>query len=105
MPGGQGLGYTADGPKGELDPGSRRYNAVWYRKTPDIASAVNDGNGPHCFSLPPGGVPEPARERLVAGARALLPPPFADIFAVEPHRSCKRSSTWKPRAWSTGASR
>jgi 2-polyprenyl-6-methoxyphenol hydroxylase-like FAD-dependent oxidoreductase len=85
MPGGQALGYTVAGPAGEVEPGARRYNGVWYRVTEDIADALTDAQGrPHRFSLPPGGVPGPVRARLVDDARRLLPSAFAEVFAAEP---------------------
>jgi len=85
MPGGQALGYTVAGPAGEVEPGARRYNAVWYRATEDLAATLTDTEGrPHRFSLPPGGVPEAVRARLVDDARTFLPPAFAEVFAVEP---------------------
>jgi 2-polyprenyl-6-methoxyphenol hydroxylase-like FAD-dependent oxidoreductase len=85
MPGGQVLGYTVAGPRGELDVGERRYNAVWYRKSPDLAAALTDGEGrTHPFSLPPGGVSAAARAKLVADAGHLLPPQFAQVFAAVP---------------------
>ncbi|WP_342250359.1 FAD binding domain-containing protein [Sphingomonas sp. OTU376] len=85
MPGGQTLGYTVAGPNGELEAGKRRYNCVWYRRTPDLAGALTDRSGRvHAFSLPPGGVRAQAQEQLVADAKALLPAPFAAVFAEEP---------------------
>lgn len=85
MPGGQALGYTVAGPAGEVEPGRRRYNGVWYRTVQDLAQTLTDADGrPHRFSLPPGGVSAAARARLVDDARALLPPPFAAVFAAEP---------------------
>jgi 2-polyprenyl-6-methoxyphenol hydroxylase-like FAD-dependent oxidoreductase len=85
MPGGQVLGYTVAGPGGELDTGERRYNAVWYRKSPDLPAVLTDNAGrTHPFSLPPGGVSPVARAKLVADAVHLLPPQFAEVFAAEP---------------------
>lgn len=84
MQGGQVLGYTVPGPQGELASGRRRYNCVWYRRVEDLDSALTDRDGRvHSFSLPPGGVSKNARDILVADARALLPPPFAEVFAAE----------------------
>ena len=85
MPGGQALGYTVAGAKGELEPGERRYNAVWYRSTADLVPTLTDRDGrTHPFSLPPGGVSAQAKEALVAAGRQLLPASFADVFAAEP---------------------
>jgi 2-polyprenyl-6-methoxyphenol hydroxylase-like FAD-dependent oxidoreductase len=85
MPGGQALGYTVAGAQGELTPGERRYNAVWYRTTPDLPATLTDRAGRvHPYSLPPGGVRPQAAHELLAAAHDLLPPPFADAFAAEP---------------------
>jgi 2-polyprenyl-6-methoxyphenol hydroxylase-like FAD-dependent oxidoreductase len=85
MPGGQALGYTVSGAEGELTPGKRRYNAVWYRTTPDLAEVLTDVDGRvHPFSLPPGMIRSDAVQELLASARDLLPPPFASVFLAEP---------------------
>jgi 2-polyprenyl-6-methoxyphenol hydroxylase-like FAD-dependent oxidoreductase len=85
MPGGQALGYTVAGANGELEQGARRYNAVWYRRTAELAYTLTDWKGEtHPFSLPPGGVTDEAKARLLADARRLLPAPFADVFSAEP---------------------
>jgi 2-polyprenyl-6-methoxyphenol hydroxylase-like FAD-dependent oxidoreductase len=85
MPGGQALGYTVAGANGELAPGRRRYNAVWYRRAPDLDDTLVDRDGrAHAFSLPPGGASDEAIARLLGDARQLLPAPFADVFSVEP---------------------
>lgn len=84
MSGGQALGYTVSGPRGELDPGERRYNAVWYRRDHDLAATLVDAAGiVHRYSLPPGAVSAQARSALVKAAHAQLPPPFAAVFEVE----------------------
>ena len=84
MPGGQALGYTVAGPAGEVDRGRRRYNCVWYRRVADLRAVLTDAGGrTHPFSLPPGGVDDGARHRLIEDAHRLLPPPFAAVFAAE----------------------
>ncbi|MBB5709953.1 FAD-dependent monooxygenase [Sphingomonas xinjiangensis] len=84
MPGGQALGYTVAGAQGELEPGERRYNAVWYRRTVDLARTLTDKEGrTHPFSLAPGRVSAQAKDALIAAARQLLPAAFADVFAAE----------------------
>ncbi len=84
MPGGQALGYTVTGANGELTPGQRRYNAVWYRTTPDLAATLTDRDGRvHPYSLPPGAVRVDAVQEVIASARAVLPRPFATVFAAE----------------------
>lgn len=85
MPGGQALGYTVSGAGGELTPGERRYNAVWYRTTPDLAATLTDRDGRvHSYSLPPSAVRPEAARQLLASARDVLPPPFASVFEAEP---------------------
>ena len=80
----QVLGYTIPGPSGELEAGRRRYNCVWYRRTDDLRAALTDVAGRHHpFSIPPGGIADAARERLVADAEELLPPPFAAVIVAE----------------------
>ncbi|WP_118134581.1 FAD-dependent monooxygenase [Oceanicella sp. SM1341] len=83
--GAQALGYLVPGPAGETAPGARRYNAVWYRRAADLAATLTDADGRrHPFSLAPGQLPAAARARLVAAARAALPPAFAAVVAAEP---------------------
>jgi len=85
MQGGQALGYTVAGSAGELHAGERRYNAVWYRKVADLDEALTDRDGRRQpFSLPPSGVSDTAKTTLIAEARELLPPSFADVFEAEP---------------------
>jgi 2-polyprenyl-6-methoxyphenol hydroxylase-like FAD-dependent oxidoreductase len=85
MPGGQALGYTVAGPGGEVEPGHRRYNAVWYRRDDEPAATLTDAGGrSHRFSLPPGAMTEVSRTRLIADAQAQLPPPFVEVIAAEP---------------------
>lgn len=45
MPGGQALGYTVAGPGGEVEPGRRRYNCVWYRRVADLHATLTDTRG------------------------------------------------------------
>lgn len=85
MTGGQALGYLVAGPRGEIEPGRRRYNCVWYRRVADLPGLLVDRRGePHLYSLPRGSVPTDVRDRLVRDARDLLPPPFAAIVEAEP---------------------
>lgn len=84
MEGGQTLGYLVPGPFGETAPGRRRYNCVWYRRVENLEECLTDKRGrAHPHSLPPGAVSEERRERLVADAKALLPPAFAAVVAAE----------------------
>ena len=66
---------------GEVDPGRRRINYVWYRNLdePGLDALLDDGEGGLRLSVPPGGVPEATVEKLRATARELLPPPLAVV--------------------------
>jgi 2-polyprenyl-6-methoxyphenol hydroxylase-like FAD-dependent oxidoreductase len=87
MPGSHILGYSVTGPQGEMLPGTRRYNWVWYRRVApaDLACLLTDATGrAHPFSLAPGQTPLVRAEALRADARALLPPAFAEAVLAEP---------------------
>lgn len=85
MTGGQALGYLVAGPRGEIDPGRRRYNCVWYRRVADLPGLLVDHRGqPHLYSLPRGSVPAELRDQLVRDAHELLPPAFAGVVELEP---------------------
>jgi len=87
MPGSQVLGYSVTGPGGEMTPGSRRYNWVWYRRvTPTrLGSTLADAFGrAHPFSLAPGQLPQAQVATLRSDAMTMLPPPFAAAVAAEP---------------------
>ena len=82
------LVYPIPGPAGEVEPGRRLVNVVWYRNYAagaDLADLLTDTAGrPHELSLPPGAVrPEHVAEmRAVATAR--LPAPVAGVVeAIE----------------------
>lgn len=80
------LGYSVAGPGGELQPGSRRYNWVWYRPVApaDLPGVLSDAAGhAHPFSLSPGQLPAARAEGLRDDGRALLPPAFAAAVAAE----------------------
>lgn len=81
------LGYSVTGPQGEMQPGARRYNWVWYRRVApgDLAGLLTDAAGrAHPYSLAPGQMPSFRVEALRAEARDLLPPPFAEAVEAEP---------------------
>jgi 2-polyprenyl-6-methoxyphenol hydroxylase-like FAD-dependent oxidoreductase len=81
------LGYVVAGPSGEMTPGARRYNWVWYRPVfiSGLPQVLTDATGTvHPFSLPPGGVSPDARDKLVALAAELLPAQFAAAVSAEP---------------------
>lgn len=86
MPRSHVLGYVVAGPHGETARGQRRYNWVWYRRAPDLASALTDPSGRvEHYSLAPGMVAESAREEMLLRARELLPEAFVEAIAAEPH--------------------
>ncbi|MGD8196014.1 FAD-dependent monooxygenase [Herbiconiux sp. P18] len=81
------LGYLVPGPAGEVTPGLRRYNWVWYRPvTLDALAAlmIDSGRPATDVSLAPGQLPAALREGLVDAAALELPPPFALAVAAEP---------------------
>lgn len=85
MEGGQVLGYLVSGPEGDTRVGHRRYNCVWYRRVANLPALLTDTSGrAHAYSLPRGFVPDAVRKQLVADARDLLPPPFAEVVELEP---------------------
>jgi 2-polyprenyl-6-methoxyphenol hydroxylase-like FAD-dependent oxidoreductase len=78
------LGYLVPGPHGEIQPGERRYNWVWYRTEDDLPSRLTDRNGlVHPFALSPGSVADGARDAMLIEARAQLPSAFAQAVAAE----------------------
>lgn len=75
------LGYLIPGPDGEIDPGERRLNWVWYDvlSADDADDALTDARGREReLSVPPGLLREEVREELYAGAER-LPPAFARL--------------------------
>jgi 2-polyprenyl-6-methoxyphenol hydroxylase-like FAD-dependent oxidoreductase len=78
--------YNMPGPDGEMSPGARRYNWVWYRPaTGALDGALMDSDGRvHRHSLNPGALSDERRQALRTDAEALLPPPFAAAIAAEP---------------------
>ncbi len=87
MPRSHILGYLVAGPGGEIAPGARRYNWVWYRPIAAgrLGDALTDRTGQvHPYSLGPGQMPPAQAQALVAEAQAVLPPPFAAAVAAEP---------------------
>lgn len=75
------LGYLIPGPDGEIAPGQRRLNWVWYDLVPDEAvdDVLTDARGiERDLSVPPGLLRDDIEDRLYAGA-ADLPPVFARL--------------------------
>jgi 2-polyprenyl-6-methoxyphenol hydroxylase-like FAD-dependent oxidoreductase len=86
-PGEHALGYLVPGPVGELEPGRRRYNWVWYRGLPDAdlaALMVRAGKPSFSSSISPRELAPVIRTQLVNAAVRCLPEPFALAVAVEP---------------------
>jgi len=86
--GSHALGYLVPGADGSLQPGSRRYNWVWYRRMRQsdgsLARALTDASDTtHQFSLPAGAMADDARDDLRCSAERELPPQFADAVAAE----------------------
>jgi 2,6-dihydroxypyridine 3-monooxygenase len=69
---------------GEVAPGRRRANYVWYRNldAAGLDALLGDGEGGRRLSLPPGGVSEADAEGLRAAAADVLPPRLAEVVAA-----------------------
>lgn len=82
----QALGYLVPGAQGELAPGQRRYNWVWYRHLAPAALArlMADAGRESALSLGPGQVPAAWAARLRADAARGLPPSFAAVVQADP---------------------
>lgn len=85
-PGAHALGYLVPGPQGQLEPGERRYNWVWYRKVtadslPDLLTDL--GGRTSEFSLPRGGLSDARLQQLRRDALEVLPPQFALVVNAE----------------------
>lgn len=81
------VGYLVPGAGGEVEPGHRRYNWVWYRPlTPDALRTVmvTSGRSPSSVSLAPGELDEDLRRDLREAATLRLPPPFVEAVLAEP---------------------
>ncbi|WP_258068858.1 FAD-dependent monooxygenase [Rathayibacter sp. AY1D2] len=86
-PGEHMLGYLVPGPAGEVEPGRRRYNWVWYRPlSEDALRGVMTASGrpPESVSLAPGDLAHDLRRRLEEDALDRLPPPLAAAVLAEP---------------------
>jgi 2,6-dihydroxypyridine 3-monooxygenase len=69
---------------GEVAPGRRRANYVWYRNldAAGLDALLGDGEGGRRLSLPPGGVSETDAEGLRAAAAEVLPTRLAEVVAA-----------------------
>ncbi len=85
MPSSHILGYLIPGQNGELTPGTRRLNWVWYVNIPSDAleEVMTDRDGiTRTFSVPPGAVREAQLRIMCEQARQLLPRAFADLITA-----------------------
>jgi 2-polyprenyl-6-methoxyphenol hydroxylase-like FAD-dependent oxidoreductase len=85
-PGEQFVGYTITGPNGDLRPGRRRYNVVWYRPA-DAAKALpalltDDSGVTHPISIPPPLIPRAAIAEMRAAAERLLAPQLRAVVRL-----------------------
>jgi 2-polyprenyl-6-methoxyphenol hydroxylase-like FAD-dependent oxidoreductase len=83
MPRSHVLCYLIPGAKGEIEPGARRLNWVWYWNVPepDVAEVMTGRDGKvRDFSVPPGQVRPELIARQNAIAEALFCPPFLALW-------------------------
>jgi 2-polyprenyl-6-methoxyphenol hydroxylase-like FAD-dependent oxidoreductase len=83
IPGGElAVSYPVPARDGDLRPGKRDYNIVWYRPTDATALADHntDASGRRHAQIPPPLIRQDVIEAVKADARALLAPSIADIF-------------------------
>jgi 2,6-dihydroxypyridine 3-monooxygenase len=76
------LVYPIPGLGGEVEPGQRLMNIVWYRNVPpeDFEDFLTDINGDvRSVSIPPGLVKEQDLTEMRADAKALLAPQLAEV--------------------------
>ncbi|MEJ7637384.1 MAG: FAD-dependent monooxygenase [Singulisphaera sp.] len=97
------LCYLIPGANGELEPGQRRLNWVWYWNVPEaeLAELLTGTDGrPRDFSVPPGQV----RPEYVAAQMQMRvstsPRRSPGSSRRRGSRSSSPSSTWRCRAWS-----
>jgi 2-polyprenyl-6-methoxyphenol hydroxylase-like FAD-dependent oxidoreductase len=85
-PGEQCLFYPVAGPNGDLRPGHRRCNVVWYRpanEATELAWLLTDERGvTHSISIPPPLIRRDAVAAMRAAAERLLPPQFRAIVRL-----------------------
>jgi 2-polyprenyl-6-methoxyphenol hydroxylase-like FAD-dependent oxidoreductase len=82
-PGEQFVAYPITGPNGDLRPGRRRYNVVWYRPADaakELPALLTDDSGvTHPISIPPPLIPRAAIAEMRAAAERLLAPQFRAV--------------------------
>jgi 2-polyprenyl-6-methoxyphenol hydroxylase-like FAD-dependent oxidoreductase len=85
-PGEQCVFYPVAGPNGDLRPGQRRYNVVWYRpadEARELPYLLTDDSGvTHSISIPPPLIRREAVAAMRAAAERLLPPQFQAIVRL-----------------------
>jgi 2-polyprenyl-6-methoxyphenol hydroxylase-like FAD-dependent oxidoreductase len=85
-PGEQCLFYPVVGPNGDLRPGRRRCNVVWYRPADEARELpwllTDDGGVTHSISIPPPLIRREATAAMRAAAERLLPPQFLEIVRL-----------------------
>ena len=82
----QMLGYPVAGPDGSMQPGSRRFNFVWYRPAEAggrLGELLTDTDGiRHELSIPPDRIRPQVVAAMCADSARLLAPQFADVVAA-----------------------
>lgn len=78
------LAYAIPGHNGNLEPGRRLLNWVWYtnykEESPEHIELMTDKDGKrHHITLPPGAIQQSVWERQKRKARDVLPPQFAEL--------------------------
>jgi 2-polyprenyl-6-methoxyphenol hydroxylase-like FAD-dependent oxidoreductase len=85
-PGEQFVAYPITGPNGDLRPGRRRYNVVWYRpadEQKELPALLTDDSGvTHPISIPPPLIPRAAIAEMRAAAERLLAPQFRAVVRL-----------------------
>ncbi|WPH03461.1 Hypothetical protein R9X50_00634100 [Acrodontium crateriforme] len=85
------LGYLIPAPpNGDLTPGKRRFNWVWYRNyekgSPELEELMTDVHGKrHAITLPVGGIQGQIWEKQKTYANEMLPPQFAEAVNKTQH--------------------
>jgi 2-polyprenyl-6-methoxyphenol hydroxylase-like FAD-dependent oxidoreductase len=85
-PGEQCLGYPVAGPDGDLRPGHRRFNVVWYRPADEACELpwllTDDSGVTHAISIPPPLIRREAIAQMRAAAERLIAPQMRDIVRL-----------------------
>jgi 2-polyprenyl-6-methoxyphenol hydroxylase-like FAD-dependent oxidoreductase len=85
-PGEQFIGYPITGRDGEVRPGQRRYNIVWYRaadEASELPALLTDERGvTHAISIPPPLIRRDAIAAMRAAAERLLAPQFRAVVRL-----------------------